>query len=131
MERTVRGWSILYMLFGVAGAIMGVVQLVDETGGAVVMNQLGETWIRSGGDFGTVVYLLIVVALAAVRIALGVMGLKFASLDKVWKPVLVLSIVHIVLSVVSLNIGAIIVAAVGLFIYVMYYNMDYKAFYGL
>ena len=131
MEKTVRGWSILYMLFGVAGAIMGVVQLVDETGGAVVMNQLGETWIRSGGDFGTVVYLLIVVALAAVRIALGVMGLKCASLDKVWKPVLVLSIVHIVLSVVLLNIGAIIVAAVGLFIYVMYYNMDYKAFYGL
>ena len=85
MEKTVRGWSILYMLFGVAGAIMGVVQLVDETGGAVVMNQFGETWIRSGGDFGTVVYLLIVVALAAV----------------------------------------------GLFIYVMYYNMDYKTFYGL
>ena len=131
MERTVRGWSILYMVFGVAGAIMGLVQLVDETGGAVAMNQLGETWIRSGGDFGTVVYLLLVVVLAAVRIALGVMGLKLASLDKVWKPVLVLSIVHIVLSVVSLNIGAIIVAAVGLFIYVMYYNMDYKAFYGL
>ena len=124
MERTVRGWSILYMVFGVAGAIMGLVQLVDETGGAVVMNQFGETWIRSGGDFGMVV-------LAAVRIALGVMGLKFASLDKVWKPVLVLSIVHIVLSVVLLNIGAIIVAAVGLFIYVMYYNMDYKTFYGL
>ena len=131
MEKTVRGCSILYMLFGVAGAIMGVVQLVDETGGAVVMNQFGETWIRSGGDFGTVVYLLLVVVLAAVRIALGVMGLKLASLDKVWKPVLVLSIVHIVLSVVSLNIGAIIVAAVGLFIYVMYYNMDYKTFYGL
>mgnify|MGYP005925677421 FL=1 len=55
MERTVRGWSILYMVFGVAGAIMGLVQLVDETGGAVVMNQFGETWIRSGGDFGTVV----------------------------------------------------------------------------
>lgn len=110
---------------------MGLVQLVDETGGAVVMNQLGETWIRSGGDFGTVVYLLVVVALAAVRIALGVMGLKFASLDKVWKPILVLSIVHIALSVISLNIGAIIVAAVGLFIYAMYYNMDYKAFYGL
>lgn len=131
MERTVRGWSILYMLFGVAGAIMGVVQLVDETGESIAMNQLGETWIRSGGDFGTVVYLLLVVVLAAVRIALGVMGLKLASLDKVWKPVLVLSIVHIVLSVVSLNIGAIIVAAVGLFIYVMYYNMDYKTFYGL
>ena len=110
---------------------MGVVQLVDETGESIAMNQLGETWIRSCGDFRTVVYLLVVVALAAVRIALGVMGLKFASLDKVWKPVLVLSIIHIVLSVVLLNIGAIIVAAVGLFIYVMYYNMDYKAFYGL
>ena len=131
MERTVRVWSILYMLFGVAGAIMGVVQHVDETGESIAMNQLGETWIRSCGDFRTVVYLLVVVALAAVRIALGVMGLKFASLDKVWKPVLVLSIIHIVLSVVLLNIGAIIVAAVGLFIYVMYYNMDYKAFYGL
>lgn len=131
MEKTVRGCSILYMLFGVAGAIMGVVQLVDETGESIAMNQLGETWIRSCGDFRTVVYLLVVVALAAVRIALGVMGLKFASLDKVWKPVLVLSIIHIVLSVVLLNIGAIIVAAVGLFIYVMYYNMDYKAFYGL
>ena len=59
MERTVRGWSILYMVFGVAGAIMGLVQLVDETGGAVVMNQFGETWIRSGGDFGTVGWLLL------------------------------------------------------------------------
>lgn len=131
MERTVKGWSIVYMILGVIGAVMGVVQLVDETSGGVAMNEFGESVIMSGGDSGTVAALLIVVALAAVRIALGIMGLKFASLDKVWKPVLVLAIVHTVLSVVSQNIFAIVMAAVGLFLYIMYYNMAYKDFYGL
>ena len=131
MERTVKGWSIVYMILGAIGAVMGMVQLVGETGSGVAMNEFGESVVMSGGDSGTVAALLIVVALAAVRIALGIMGLKFASLDKVWKPVLVLAIVHTVLSVVSQNIFAIVLAAVGLFLYIMYYNMNYKDFYGL
>ena len=110
---------------------MCMVQFVGETGSGVAMNEFGESVIMSGGDSGTVAALLIVVALAAVRIALGIMGVKFASLDKVWKPVLVLAIVHTVLAVVSLNVFSIVMAAVGLFLYVMYYNMNYKDFYGL
>ncbi len=131
MERTVKGWSIVYMILGDIGAVMCMVQFVGETGSGVAMNEFGESVIMSGGDSGTVAALLIVVALAAVRIALGIMGVKFASLDKVWKPVLVLAIVHTVLAVVSLNVFSIVMAAVGLFLYVMYYNMNYKDFYGL
>lgn len=131
MEKSVRIWSGIYLVLGVIGVIMGLAQLVQSMDSGFAMNNLGESWEVTGPNAPTVVYLLCNIALGGFRIALGILGFKFASLDKVWKPVLVLSIIHAILSILTLNIFVIVIAALGFILYIMYYNTEYKAFYGL
>ena len=131
MEKSVRIWSGIYLVLGVIGVILGIAQLVQSMDGGVVMTDVGSVWVANGPNAPTVVYLLCNIALGGFRIALGILGFKFASLDKVWKPVLVLSIIHTILSILTLNIFAIVIAALGFILYIMYYNTEYKAFYGL
>ncbi len=131
MEKSVRIWSGIYLVLGVIGVIMRFAQLVQSMDSGFAMNNLGESWEVTGPNVPTVVYLLCNIALGGFRIALGILGFKFASLDKVWKPVLALSIIHAILSIFTLNIFAIVIAALGFILYIMYYNTEYKAFYGL